>query len=130
MNTDFQKVFDLILQVAVNGRLKPEHMIKRIFVFSDMEFDQASSNSWETDYEAIQRKFKEKGYEEAVPQIVFWNLRQSSSTPVSNTQRGVLSGYSKNLMKLFLNYEGEVHPELIMELAISGEEYQSLTVVD
>ncbi|KAB2633705.1 hypothetical protein D8674_029952 [Pyrus ussuriensis x Pyrus communis] len=132
MNTDFQKVFDLILQVAVNGRLKPKHMIKRIFVFSDMEFDQASSNSWETDYEAIQRKFKEKGYEEAVPQIVFWNLRHSSSTPVSNTQRGValLSGYSKNLMKLFLNYEGEVHPELIMELAISGEEYQSLTVVD
>ncbi|KAM1238606.1 hypothetical protein ACFX2I_039294 [Malus domestica] len=131
-NTDFQKVFDLILQVAVNGRLKPEHMIKRIFVFSDMEFDQASSNNWETDYEAIQRKFKEKGYEDAVPQIVFWNLRHSSSTPVSNTQRGValLSGYSKNLMKLFLNYEGEVHPELIMELAISGEEYQSLTVVD
>ncbi|VVA21449.1 PREDICTED: LOW QUALITY PROTEIN [Prunus dulcis] len=61
MNTDFQKVFDLLLQVAVNGNLKPEHMIKRIFVFSDMEFDQASSNSWETDYEAIQRKFKEKG---------------------------------------------------------------------
>ena len=45
MNTDFQKVFDLLLQVAVNGNLKPEHMIKRIFVFSDMEFDEASSNS-------------------------------------------------------------------------------------
>ncbi|VVA21446.1 PREDICTED: LOW QUALITY PROTEIN [Prunus dulcis] len=44
MNTDFQKVFDLLLQVAVNGNLKPEHMIKRIFVFSDMEFDEASSN--------------------------------------------------------------------------------------
>ncbi|CAB4280922.1 unnamed protein product [Prunus armeniaca] len=59
--TDFQKVFDLILQVVVNGNLKPEQMIKRLFVFtSDQDFDDASFNSWETDYEAIQRKFKEK----------------------------------------------------------------------
>ena len=38
-NTDFQKVFDLILQVAVNGKLKPEQIIKRVFVFSDMELE-------------------------------------------------------------------------------------------
>ncbi|ONI09117.1 LOW QUALITY PROTEIN: hypothetical protein PRUPE_5G219200 [Prunus persica] len=120
MNTDFP---------TVNGNLKPEHMIKRTFVFSDMEFDQASSNSWETDYE---RKFKEKGYENAVPQIVFWNLRHSSSTPVSKTQPGValLSGFSKNLMKMFFKHDGEICPELFMEIAISGEECQSLTVVD
>ncbi len=53
MNTNFQKVFDLILEVAVNGNLKEDRMIKRVFVFSDMEFDQASTNNWEIDYEAI-----------------------------------------------------------------------------
>ncbi|KAI5330395.1 hypothetical protein L3X38_029793 [Prunus dulcis] len=106
MNTDFQKVFDLLLQVAVNGNLKPEHMIKRIFVFSDMEFDEASSNSWETDYEVIQRKYKEKGYENAVPQIMFWNLRHSMSTPVPSTEPGVAL------------------------LTISGEKYQKLVVID
>ncbi|CAB4281260.1 unnamed protein product [Prunus armeniaca] len=132
MNTDFQKVFDLLLQVAVNGNLKPEHMIKRIFVFSDMEFDEASSNSWETDYEVIQRKYKEKGYENAVPQIVFWNLRHSMSTPVPSTEPGValLSGFSKNLMKIFLDGDGEIRPDLTMEAAISGEEYQKLVVID
>ncbi|PQP93230.1 uncharacterized protein Pyn_22756 [Prunus yedoensis var. nudiflora] len=132
MNTDFQKVFDLLLQVAVNGNLKPEHMIKRIFVFSDMEFDEASSNSWETDYEVIQRKYKEKGYENAVPQIVFWNLRHSMSTPVPSTEPGValLSGFSKNLMKIFLDGDGDVRPDLTMEAAISGEEYQKLVVID
>ncbi|KAF6137977.1 hypothetical protein GIB67_041850 [Kingdonia uniflora] len=41
MNTDFQKVFDLILQVAVRRKLRRKYMIKRVFVFSDMEFDQA-----------------------------------------------------------------------------------------
>ncbi|PON51904.1 von Willebrand factor, type A [Parasponia andersonii] len=132
MNTDFQKVFDLILQVAVNGNLKEEDMIKRVFVFSDMEFDQASLNSWETDYEVITRKFSENGYGKVVPEIVFWNLRNSMSTPVMGTQKGValVSGFSKNLMKLFLDNSGEIDPERVMEAAISGDEYQSLVVVD
>ncbi|RXH93766.1 hypothetical protein DVH24_015833 [Malus domestica] len=115
MNTDFQKVFDLLLEVAVNGNMRPEHMIKRIFVFSDMEFDEVSENNWETDYEAIRRKFKEKG-----------------STPVFETQPGValVCGFSKNMLKLFMNNDGEVRPDHVMEVAISGKKYRSLVVVD
>ncbi|KFK25557.1 hypothetical protein AALP_AA8G130300 [Arabis alpina] len=155
--TDFQKVFDLILKVAVDSKLKPEEMIKRVFVFSDMEFDEASGRNgtgpgWETDYEAIVRKYKEKGYGEAVPEIVFWNLRPSASTPVLANQKGValVSGYSKNLIKMFLDNDGEICPEDIdiegeenegednegridpmkmMEAAISGEEYEKLVVI-
>jgi hypothetical protein len=117
MNTNFQKVFDRILDVAVNGNLKEDQMIKRIFVFSDMEFDQASVNPWETDYQAVTRKYTEKGYGSAVPQIVFWNLRDSTATPVPATQKGValVSGFSKNLFQ---------------EAAISGPEYQKLVVLD
>ncbi|GAY35972.1 hypothetical protein CUMW_019630 [Citrus unshiu] len=132
MNTDFQKVFDLILQVAVNGNLKPEQMIKRLFVFSDMEFDQASVNPWETDYQVIVSKYKEKGYGSVVPEIVFWNLRDSRSTPVLGTQKGValVSGFSKNILTLFLDNEGIINPEQVMEAAISGQEYQKLVVLD
>ncbi|KAL5552558.1 hypothetical protein UlMin_039959 [Ulmus minor] len=115
MNTDFQKVFDLILGVAVNGKLKEEHMVKRLFVFSNMEFDEASANGWET-------KFGEKGYGSAVPQIVFWNLRDLRATLVPTTEKWValLSGFSKNLLKIFLDNEGDIKPEDIMEAAISG----------
>ncbi|GLU06271.1 hypothetical protein SLE2022_233180 [Rubroshorea leprosula] len=132
MNTNFQRVFDLILDVAVSGNLKPEQMIKRLFVFSDMEFDQASRNPWETDYRVIVRKFTEKGYGAAIPQIVFWNLRDSRATPVTATQNGVamVSGFSKNLLKVFLDNDGEINPESIMQEAISGEEYQKLVVID
>ncbi|KAL9150364.1 hypothetical protein ABFS82_12G163800 [Erythranthe guttata] len=132
MNTDFQKVFDLLLKVAADGRLKADQMIKRLFVFSDMEFDQASGTPWETDYEAIVRKFKEKGYGECVPEIVFWNLRDSMATPVPGNQPGValVSGFSKNLMKLFLEDGGVLNPESVMDAAISGEEYQNLVVLD
>ncbi|GLJ48561.1 hypothetical protein SUGI_1024340 [Cryptomeria japonica] len=50
MNTDFQKVFDVILSMACRCKLQPEKMIKQLFVFSDTEFDEASLNPWETDY--------------------------------------------------------------------------------
>ena len=36
MNTDFQIVFDRILEVAVENNLTDDQMIKRLFVFSDM----------------------------------------------------------------------------------------------
>ncbi|KAH7856956.1 hypothetical protein Vadar_007311 [Vaccinium darrowii] len=153
MNTDFQKVFDRILEVAVKEKLSEDQMIKTVFVFSDMEFDQASkvstsynyyrsgrgytppsrssTNTWETDYMVIQRKFKEKGYEK-VPEIVFWNLRNSDATPVPSKQSGValVSGFSKNLVKLFLEGGGIMSPEAVMLQAISGEEYQKLVVLD
>ncbi|KAF5741203.1 hypothetical protein HS088_TW10G00198 [Tripterygium wilfordii] len=132
MNTNFQKVFDLILQVAVTGNLKEKQMIKRLFVFSDMEFDQASANPWETDYQVIVKKFTLQGYGSAVPEIVFWNLRDSKATPVPGTQKGValVSGFSKNLMKLFLDGDGAINPVAVMEMAIAGEEYKKLVVVD
>ncbi|GAB2219954.1 hypothetical protein Droror1_Dr00007595 [Drosera rotundifolia] len=131
-NTDFQKVFNLMLEVAVKGQLQPDRMIKRIFVFSDMEFEQASSRPWETDYMAIQRKYEKKGCGNAVPEIVFWNLRASRPIPVPCTQPGValVSGFSKNLLKLFLQGGGILNPEAVMEVAISGDEYKDLVVLD
>ncbi|KAF5452691.1 hypothetical protein F2P56_027660, partial [Juglans regia] len=140
-NTDFQKVFDQILQVAVDGNLTEEQLIKRVIVFSDMEFDSACGyhcgeefegmRGWETDYEVIQRKFRNKGYNR-VPEIVFWNLRDSSSTPVVARQSGValVSGFSKNLLTIFLEGGGIVNPEDVMGIAISGEEYKKLVVYD
>ncbi|CAM0909106.1 unnamed protein product [Alopecurus aequalis] len=134
MNTDFQAVFDQLLRVAVTGNVPPERMVKKVFVFSDMEFDQASSRPWETDYEAITRKYSEAGYGDAVPQIVFWNLRYSRSVPVTAEQKGValVSGFSKNILKVFLGGKEEVvpTPREVMEKAISGPEYEKLVVFD
>ncbi|MED6163233.1 hypothetical protein PIB30_078023, partial [Stylosanthes scabra] len=121
-STNFQAVFDRILEVAVNAKLKADQMIKRVFVFSDMEFDQASLNPWETDHQAITRKYSEKGYGSAIPQIVFWNLRDSRATPMPSTQHGValVSGFSKNLMSLFMDSDGEINLVAAMEAAIFG----------
>ncbi|KAI9126951.1 hypothetical protein K1719_002547 [Acacia pycnantha] len=112
MNTDFKKVFDLILEVAVNGNLKEDQMIKRVFVFSDMEFDEASCNPWETDYEAIKRKYREKGYGCAVPRIVF-GIERLKGNPSAHHF-----------------CDGTLNPQAVMEAAISGQEYEKLRVLD
>uniref|UniRef100_A0ACD5ZFV0 Uncharacterized protein n=1 Tax=Avena sativa TaxID=4498 RepID=A0ACD5ZFV0_AVESA len=132
MNTDLQAVFDQLLGVAVAGRLPPERMVRKVFVFSDMEFDMASSRPWETDHEAITRKFTEAGYGAAVPELVFWNLRDSKSVPVTAEQKGValVSGFSKNMVKLFLDGGDMLSPRAVMEKAIAGPEYQKLVVFD
>ena len=47
-------------------------------------------------------------------------------------QKGValVSGFSKNLMTLFLEEGGDLDPESVMEAAIAGEEYKKLVVLD
>lgn len=132
MNTDFQAVFDKILEVAVDAGLPADKMVRRVFVFSDMEFDQASDRPWETDYEAIVRKFSEAGYGAVVPEVVFWNLRDSKAMPVMSGQKGValVSGFSKNMLKLFLDGGGIVSPRVVMEKSIAGPEYDELGVFD
>ncbi len=141
MNTNFQAVFDLLLKKATEYHLPKEDMIKTIFVFSDMQFDEAcngGSSGLETDYQQIQRKFKNAGYE--VPKIVFWNLRESisSGTPVLFDTIGtaMVSGWSGQLLKLFMENGGdminskEFSPEFVMDKAIGKPGYDVLKVLD
>ncbi|KAM1818315.1 hypothetical protein ACFX11_000121 [Malus domestica] len=128
LEIDLGKVFDLILEVAVDGNLRPDQMIKKVLVLTDFQ----TIDLAESDYEAIQNKFKAKGYEDAVPQIVYWKL-QSWGTPVAPCRRpgvSTLDGFSDNLLKLFLDSNGEVGPYHVMEAAISGKEYKNLAVCD
>ena len=72
------------------------------------------------------------GYGECVPEIVFWNLRDSRATPVPANQKGValVSGYSKNLMKIFLEEGGIEDAVAVIDAAIAGKKYEKLVVLD
>ncbi|KAK0263025.1 hypothetical protein LTS09_003002 [Friedmanniomyces endolithicus] len=73
-STDFVAVFErLILPMALAHHLAPEDMVKQIFVFSDMQFNQAVPQGcdWTTSYERIAKKFKAAGYK--MPKLIFWN---------------------------------------------------------
>ncbi|KAK2966030.1 hypothetical protein RJ640_012289 [Escallonia rubra] len=114
-NMDLQKDFDRILEVAVRGKLSEDHMINTLFVFSNLEFDQASSSiSREIDYKVIRRHFHNK----RCPRLCFGN---SFGTPLPSNQEGValVSGFSKTLVTLFLEEGGIVKSDAMMLLAIS-----------
>ncbi|KAJ6512564.1 hypothetical protein C8R45DRAFT_1087716 [Mycena sanguinolenta] len=114
MNTDLNAVFlRLILPLAIQNKVKQEDMIRRVFVFSDMQFDQCAvaPNAWETNHDAIEREFKAAGYE--VPEIVYWNLSSYNTMEVLADRKGVamMSGFSPSMLKVFMGEEETVEPE-------------------
>lgn len=119
-STNFVAVFlDLILPMAVKNKLKQEDMVKRVFVFSDMQFNQASNyrdrKNWRSSYDTIKKEYAKKGYE--MPELVFWNLAGGrggmASKPVITDDKGtcLVSGYSQGMLKVFLDSGGFEDPE-------------------
>jgi hypothetical protein len=99
--------------------LNPEQQIKKIFVFTDMQFDEASSGKYTgTSHDIVKKMFNEKGY--ALPKIIFWNLKETHvSFPVNRNTPGValMNGFSSEMLKLFLD-DIEMTPELMMKKAV------------
>ncbi|KAI8146622.1 hypothetical protein BJV82DRAFT_576163 [Fennellomyces sp. T-0311] len=120
-STDFLAVFlRLLLPLAKKHQLKQEDMVKRLFVFSDMEFNVGFGiDRWETIYEQIKREYEAAGYQ--MPELVWWNLAQVRPTsepiepgapmPVTKDVKGcaMIGGYSAALMKSF--FEGSIDSE-------------------
>lgn len=105
MNTDFIAVFRMLLDEAVRYKLSPEQMIKKVFVFTDMQFDQANNaGRYGTGFNAVKALYDAAGF--ILPQIVFWNLRDTNcSFPVCKDTPGValMSGFSSEMLKCFLD---------------------------
>ncbi|TXT09127.1 hypothetical protein VHUM_02601 [Vanrija humicola] len=111
MSTDYFKAMKAILQVAINNKLDPADMIKKIFVFSDMQFDQSGGSTYgRTEHQTITELFNDAGY--ALPEVVYWNLNGysgASNKPAKADTPGVslVSGFSGALMKYFIRALGD-----------------------
>ncbi|XP_046652378.1 uncharacterized protein LOC124343193 isoform X2 [Daphnia pulicaria] len=131
MSTNVQAVFDLILELAISIKLPPTEMVKTLFIFSDMEFDDCGGNEYETDYQFVKRKFEQAGY--PLPAIVFWNLRGNGkrSKPVTKDEKNValVSGFSGQMLKTFLE-RGEFDSPYLAMLQTLGTTYDHLKVID
>ncbi|OWA50667.1 hypothetical protein BV898_15177 [Hypsibius exemplaris] len=135
-NTDLLKVFDLILRRAKRDRDAP--MIEQLFIFTDMQFDEAKgpqARNWETTYQIICAMFEKAKF--AVPKIVFWNLRATgNSFPVQKDQAGtaLLSGFSAQMMKAFLAAEDTsaetFNPVAVMNAALEKYDVAAIFPVE
>jgi hypothetical protein len=124
-STNFFGVFQLLLSEAQKvgaGESSVLKMPEILFIFTDMQFDQADPNhkGASTVYEQSKSLLESVGFK--MPKIVFWNLRASSGGfPVTETTEGValVSGFSTEMLKVFL--EGDMDalasftPRMMME---------------
>ena len=158
MSTNFVAVFkDVILPMAIANKLKPEDMVKQIFVFSDMQFNDAESSSerWTSSFDRIKAEYAKAGYE--VPRLIFWNLAaDATSKPATmdDANTALVSGYSQGMLRAFLESgalgdeeeiaeeEGEdgmteikkvkkdIDPLTVLKKTVDHKAYSMLQVVD
>ena len=129
-STNLGAAMDLLLETCVAAQLPPCEVPEGLIVISDMQFDAAHSAhesggvrqaprgssseracEWADEHTRITAAWQAAGYA-AAPTIVFWNVRgDTRSFPATADTPGVemVSGFSQNLLKLFL--EGEKAPE-------------------
>ena len=109
-STNFMATFNLLLEVAIDNEIPPSEMEDLVLaVFSDMQFDQAGNENYNTIIDTIKIKYATAGLNSKfgqpykVPHILFWNLRKTEGFPCISTDRNVtmLSGYSSTLLNLF-----------------------------
>lgn len=130
MNTDFQAVFNLILQTGRLNNIPDELMPKRVLVISDMEFDATSSSWYGVDiptfnHQALREKYKSFGY--TMPQLVYWNVNaRNRQFPITSTEYGLMvSGYSPSILSYI--YEGvSLTPYDLMMRVYDGDRYSAL----
>ena len=139
MNTDLQKVFELILDQAKKNNVPESEMPTKILILSDMEFDEAVNSTprwgvvkeevskWNpTAQEMISTMYKEAGYE--LPSIIYWNIQsRGKNIPVSFNETGtaLVSGFSPSILKSLL--KGViVSPQQIMDETIMTERYEQI----
>lgn len=126
--TNLQAVFDRILERAKRFRVADRDMPKRLYIFSDMQFDVACGENTHTNFEALDAKFRQAGYTR--PQIVFWNLRGNTPDefPVTANEHGVsmLSGFSTSLLKSLLD-GADLTPWGVLRKILDQPRYSAIT---
>ena len=111
MNTDFEKAYTTILDLATKHDVDPKSMPTMLLCLSDMQFDDSGNRNLHLDN--IKDEYKSAGYE--LPKLVFWDLEAHPGQPAECSDENVamISGFSPAIMKAVLNAE-EFNPIDVM----------------
>ena len=127
MTTNIQNAFELILNVAITQKVSQDNMVKHLFIFSDMQFDEAN-RKYSTNFEELKRKFNEAGYD--LPIVIFWNLASRTiDFPTKSDQENVflVSGFSPAIMKAIIE-TGTPNPVHLIQQIIDDPKYSCITL--
>jgi hypothetical protein len=125
LSTDFVKCSLCIIAYGIVNNIKDEEMPKKLFVFTDMQFDAANAakaasgntdDKMQTVYRHVINLFKAKQY--TPPKFIFWNLNSDTQNTfpvdISVENTAMVSGFSEQLLKIFMKYD-EFNPQFIVD---------------
>jgi hypothetical protein len=126
-DTNFQAIFDLLLETGIENKVPAEDMPKRVIVISDMEFNDCDNNvdgfQKKTNLEVLREKYAASSYE--LPELVYWNAdARPGNFPMSVNDSGtcMVAGYSPSILKAVLAAE-VITPYDVFRAAIDAERY-------
>lgn len=130
-NTNIVKVFDLILNAAINNHVPAENMVKNIIIISDMQFDKfdtkRKNNVSFTNY--IKEKYEKAGYE--MPCLIYWNVCERSIPTVhalnSDNNVKLISGFSQSAFDSIIKSQA-FNPEKVMLDILNSELFDKVRV--
>lgn len=128
MSTNIESVFEKILSTAVKNSLPVDEMIDKLYVISDMMFDESVSNADSHTFKKLEEKFNESGYK--MPNLVFWNVdARQSSVPFKMDEKGVMlvSGFSPSIFKNLIGKK-DINPYEMMLEVIESDRYSEVIV--
>lgn len=97
-DTNIEAAFQKVLDTAIKYKVPQSELPKRIYVISDMQFND-NSIAGTSSFERINTKYKLADY--VLPELVFWNVNDYANHPVTMNEQGVqlVSGFSPVLFK-------------------------------
>ena len=139
-STNVEAALDLILLTADQNKVIASDMPKRLYIFSDMEFNACVTTNQsrrrgyyirsndnvlgqlDTLFEATAKKWAQYGY--TLPQVVFWNLNaRSQNIPAIGPGFSYVSGFSPVMIETILS--GKDGYDLMME-KLDSERYATI----
>lgn len=151
-STNFEATSDLIIDFGKKYSLTHENMPKKLICLTDMQFnssicaydediedgedgedgeDNIGKEKLITLHKIIVEKYKNNNY--IAPKFIYWDLsadnRNNNTFPVNASEEGtaIISGFSEQLLKIFMKYD-EFTPELIINELL--EPYVKNIVID
>lgn len=126
MSTNIEGALQTILDVAVDNNLPNEEVVKKLYIISDMQFDNCTRGADVHIFESMKKEFERHGYD--FPNIVFWNVNAYGNQPMRMNDKGVqlVSGYSPSILTQLLNNDGKTPYDFMLDV-INSERYAEVT---
>ncbi len=120
--TNLEKVYNMLLRMAVRTGAGRDEMPSAVVIYSDMEFNRSVTNPYGNLYEDCREAFEKAGYE--MPAVVFHNVNSlQMQTPVVSDTEGTALSSGRTTHHMKHRYTRSMTPLLHMLEVLLGERY-------